>query len=151
MKLLNLLVIGSYSRNAGKTTFTQKVIKAMNGNITAFKVTVIKDDRLVCPRGGTGCGVCTSLETDFEISEERDSCSGKDTSKLLEAGAEKVYWLRVKESAVLKGMKELMKKIDPEKPVVCESNSLMKYITPSLFFILKAKNEESKKKFRSIC
>lgn len=146
MTLKNFLVIGAYSRNAGKTGFSRQVINKYKKDIIALKVTIIKEGRDICPRGGSGCGVCTSLEKDFEISEEKDSSQNKDTSKMLDAGAVKVYWLRVRENAVIAGMEALLKGLDKSKPVICESNSLMKYINPSLFILLRAKGEEIKKK-----
>ena len=146
IKLPNFLVIGAYSRNAGKTGFARRVIKKMNGNITALKVTVIRDEQFNCPRGGSGCGVCSSLESDFEITEELDKNTGKDTSELLDAGAKRVLWLRVRENAVIQGMEELLKQIDPSQPVICESNSIIKSISPSFFLLLKATREKNKKK-----
>ncbi|MBI9097321.1 MAG: hypothetical protein JEY91_02535 [Spirochaetaceae bacterium] len=146
INLPNFLIIGAYSRNAGKTGFARQVIKQMNGNITALKVTVIKNEQFNCPRGGRSCGVCSSLESDFEISEEHNKNTGKDTSELLRAGAKRVLWLRVRENAVTKGMEELLKQIEILQPVICESNSIMKSVTPSLFFLLQAKSEQIKKK-----
>ena len=146
INLPNFLIIGAYSRNAGKTGFARQVIKQMNGNITALKVTVIKNEKFNCPRGGRSCGVCSSLESDFEISEEHNKNTGKDTSELLRAGAKRVLWLRVRENAVIKGMEELLKQIETSTPVICESNSIMKSITPSLFLLLKAEGEQKKKK-----
>jgi len=147
INLPNFLVIGAYSRNAGKTTFSTEIIKELKGPVTALKVTIIKDDeRIACPRGGSGCGVCTSLSSDFEISEELDTKTGKDTSELLAAGAEKVYWLRVREGFEEPGLEAVLKQIPSDKAVICESNSIMHSIIPSLFFLLKSKTEKNKKK-----
>jgi molybdopterin-guanine dinucleotide biosynthesis protein len=145
ISLPNFLVIGSYSRNAGKTSFTKKIINQMNGHVIALKVTVIKKGELVCPRGGTGCGICHTLEGEFDLSEELDPVKGKDTSQLLAAGAAKVYWLRVKEDSVNRGMKAFLKLINSSDPVICESNSIMKSIKPSLFFLLQSETSIEKK------
>ena len=118
----------------------------MNGNLIALKITVIKEESRICPRGGSGCGVCTSLDKDFEITEEMDNCSAKDTSKLLAAGASKVYWLRVREDSVTEGMEAILKIIHKTTPVICESNSIMTEISPALFILLKSAAGTGKKK-----
>ena len=144
--LPSFLVIGAYSRNAGKTGFSRKIIEHMKGEVIALKVTIIKNDHSGCARGSAGCGVCSSLKSDYEISEETDPHRAKDTSSLLAAGAEKVFWLRVKEYAVYEAMKEFLSINKISGPVICESNSIMKYISPSVFILLKAQGEDSRKK-----
>jgi len=118
----------------------------MKGDITALKVTIIRNEHSDCARGGEGCGVCSSLKSDYKITEETDPEREKDTSKLLKTGAKKVYWLRVRENAVLPAMEKLLNEKDLSGPVICESNSLMKYIKPSLFLLLEASGEAMKKK-----
>ena len=96
LKLQNMLLIGAADRNVGKTSFACSIIKKYSDSlpVVALKITVIKEKDGKCPRGGQGCGVCTSLSSDFLITEEFNSASGKDTSKMLVAGATKVFWLR---------------------------------------------------------
>lgn len=62
--------------------------------VIGIKVTTIKAKDGQCPRGSQGCGVCSSLEGDFCITEEIDSDCDKDTARLLAAGANRVFWLR---------------------------------------------------------
>lgn len=144
--LPNFLVIGAYSRNAGKTGFSCRVISSFPGELTAVKITVIKGESRGCPHGGEGCGVCSSLKTSFDLSEEKDRDGIKDTSQLLKAGADRVYWLRVRDDAVEEGMAALMERIDPAVPVLCESNSIVKHIDPGLYIQLKAKDRKGTKK-----
>lgn len=145
ISLPNFLVVGAYTRNAGKTSFTKSVILHSSRELWALKVTIIKEGIVGCPRGGEGCGVCTSLNGAFDIQEEWSRESGKDTSQLLNAGAVKVLWLRVRENSVFEGLEALLSQIPEGIPVICESNSLVKYASPGLFFLLKARGEEKKK------
>lgn len=146
LSLPHFLIVGAYSRNAGKTTFSRDVINSFDGKLIAVKITIIKGETRGCPRGGEGCGVCTSLDRDYLINEEKNRSGEKDTSKLLQAGAEKVLWLRVRENAVHQGLEALLKLLPTNEPVICESNSIVQYINPGLFLLLKARGEEKKKK-----
>jgi hypothetical protein len=145
LNLSNFLVIGSYSRNAGKTSFSTKVIEQYPGEIQAVKVTIVAEDHS-CPHGDEGCGVCSSLCSPYEITEETDRAGKKDTAQLLAAGAAKVYWLRVKSKAVLSGLKALKGVLDPAFPVLCESNSIIRYINPGVYLQLKARGRKEHKK-----
>lgn len=140
----NLFLIGAADRNVGKTEFACSLIKqtALSGKkVIGVKVTTVKDDAHgSCPRGGKGCGVCSSLQENFCITLETDSTSSKDTSRMLRAGADAVYWLRVREGALKDGAFAILDKISishgKDTPIVCESNSLRKVLKPCLFFVL---------------
>jgi molybdopterin-guanine dinucleotide biosynthesis protein A len=131
-------MIGSTGINVGKTDLACNIINKFSGDrdIVGIKVTTIKAKDGQCPRGGTGCGVCSSLKGDFLITEETGSNSGKDTARLLAAGARGVYWLRVIEKSLTEGITTLLDIISPEAPLVCESNSLRQVIEPALFLMV---------------
>jgi len=140
----NMLLIGAADRNVGKTAFACEMIKIFSASlpVTAFKITVIKEKNGMCPRGGKGCGVCTSVSGNFMITEELNNNTHKDTSKMLAAGAVKVLWLRVMENFMDEGVKALLDSIvDPiNSAVICESNSIRKVIDPGLFIVFRKKN-----------
>ena len=64
LKLDGMLMIGSASSNLGKTELACTLLRkfSKNRDIIGIKVTTIKDKESQCPRGGEGCGVCSSLE-----------------------------------------------------------------------------------------
>lgn len=142
LKLDSMLMIGSAGINVGKTVLACEVIKKFckSTNITGIKVTTIKAKDGTCPRGGRGCGVCSSLDGDFCITEEFKRNSSKDTSKLLAAGASKVFWLRVMRSHLEHGLAALVNITGPDAVTICESNSLRRVVEPGLFLMVTTPN-----------
>jgi molybdopterin-guanine dinucleotide biosynthesis protein A len=145
IKLDGMLMIGSAGANVGKTELACALIKKIDKttDITGIKVTTIKAKDGQCPRGGEGCGVCSSLDGDFCITEETDSNSHKDTARLLSAGAKRVFWLRVMKQSLKEGITALLVIIGPEAISICESNSLRKVVEPGLFLMVRARNSKS--------
>ncbi|MGB2863405.1 MAG: NTP transferase domain-containing protein [Sedimentisphaerales bacterium] len=143
IKLDKMLMIGSAGSNVGKTELACALLGkfSKNHDIVGIKVTTIKDRDGQCPRGGEGCGVCTSLEGNFCITEETNRSSGKDTSRLLAAGAGRVFWIRVLKEHLVEGITSLLDVIGPDVVSICESNSLRQVVEPGLFLI--ARNNDS--------
>ena len=140
----NMLLIGSLGRKSGKTLLATSLIKRYLGDrrVIGLKVSTVHENNGVCLRGGKGCGVCTSFQGPFVLTEEKDLSNSKDTSKMLSAGARKVYWLRAKKMHLFEGMQAMMKLIHPTDIVVCESNSVRLVVRPGVFVM--AKNRASK-------
>ena len=139
IKLDGMLMIGSSGANTGKTELACALLGKFSKehDIVGIKVTTIKDKDGQCPRGGEGCGVCSSLEGNFCITEEFNKSSGKDTSRLLEAGACRVFWIRVLKEHLLEAMTALLDTIGSETVSICESNSLRRVIEPGLFLMVR--------------
>tara|TARA_B100000965_G_C19394141_1_gene670361 strand:- start:204 stop:845 length:642 start_codon:yes stop_codon:yes gene_type:complete len=133
-----MILIGSSGRNSGKTTLAIALIKRWKRYfpVVGLKVTTIQDRDGACPRGGKGCGVCNSLNGDYEILEEINRNLDKDTSLLLAAGADKVYWLKTLKSNIGDGIAALMQNIPANTIIVCESNSLRMSVKPGVFIML---------------
>ena len=138
-------MIGAAGRNVGKTEFACSLIRRFSSDrrVYGVKVTAVDKTDGTCPRGGAGCGVCSSLETHYLITDEADPPAGKDTARLLQAGAEKVYWLRVAKGHLAEGLAALKKLLPPEVLTVCESNSLRLVAEPDLFVMIKDKRSDS--------
>jgi molybdopterin-guanine dinucleotide biosynthesis protein A len=150
----NIALIGAADRNVGKTEFACNLISKYSNNhkVIGIKVTTVKEVNGKCPRGGEGCGVCSSLQGEYSITEEANFESQKDTSRMLRAGADRVYWLRVLATGLENGFKEVLAKIHKENGddlcIVCESNSLRKVFKPGIFFVL---NRIGNKKVKQSC
>ncbi|MBN1771380.1 MAG: molybdenum cofactor guanylyltransferase [Deltaproteobacteria bacterium] len=135
-----LLLLGAAGRNAGKTTLSCRVLRRLADRfaLTGVKVTTVGPGaEHECPRGGEGCGVCRSFGGPFLLTDERDGPPGKDTTRMLEAGARRVLWLRVHRHALHAGAEALLKALGPHEPVVAESNMLRTVLDPDLFLMLR--------------
>jgi len=143
----SMLMIGAAHRNAGKTGFACEVIRRHGAAhpITAVKVTCVPAQQGVCPRGGEGCGACASLDGAFCLSEEKQTDSPKDTSRLLRAGAARVLWLRVRPEHLVAGAEALAQAVPPGTLTVCESNSLRQVIEPGVFLVTRRLDDPSLK------
>jgi len=145
IQLDRMLMIGSAGANVGKTELACAIIRKFGKStpITGIKVTTIEAKDGQCPRGGEGCGVCSSLDGDFYITEESSKSSGKDTARLLAAGARKVFWLRVMKTHLKEGITSLLDVVGREEVLVCESNSLREVVEPGLFLILRGRDSKA--------
>lgn len=142
IKLGGMLMIGSAGANVGKTELACALLRRFgkSTNIIGIKVTTINAKDGQCPRGGQGCGVCSSLEGDYFITQESDNSSHKDTARLLAAGASRAFWLRVMKTRLKEGINALLDIIGPDVITICESNSLRQVVEPGLFLMVKRQN-----------
>jgi molybdopterin-guanine dinucleotide biosynthesis protein A len=142
-----MLMIGATGRNTGKTELACRVIRshAAQVPIAALKVTTVVRTDGTCPRGGAGCGVCSSLGEPWCVTRELDTDSGKDTSRLLGSGAREAWWLRVREESLRDGACGLLEHVPAGWVSVCESNSLSRVVEPGLFLQVRSASEGSVK------
>ena len=148
IKLDGMLMIGSAGANTGKTELACALLNKFNKNhnIVGIKVTTIKDKDGQCPRGGEGCGVCSSLEGNFCITEETSKTSEKDTARLLAAGASRVFWIRVLREHLIEGMNAMLDVTGTDTVSICESNSLRQVVKPGLFLMVGNNDTDAWKK-----
>jgi hypothetical protein len=134
----NMILIGAAGRDAGKTVFASELVKRFcSVPVMAAKVTAVQERDGTCPRGGEGCGVCSSLGESFCLTEETQAGETKDTQRLLAAGARRVFWLRVLKADLETGARELLEALGPDTPVICESNSLRTVVEPGIFIMVR--------------
>ncbi|GFZ33573.1 hypothetical protein CSC2_40990 [Clostridium zeae] len=148
MSIEHMILIGSTGRNSGKTTLAASLIRKWKGELSviALKVTTIEHKNGKCPRGGEGCGICTNIEDNFELVEEINPNKNKDTSLLLSAGADRVYWLKCLNDHLEEGIECFMSKISKNTLIICESNSLRNVVLPGSFVMIKNICNDSIKK-----
>ena len=77
LKIPNMILIGATARNSGKTALAAAIINKYKSKrpVVAVKVTTVAEKGGKCIRGGEGCGACSGLKGDFEITEEHDKIS----------------------------------------------------------------------------
>ena len=135
----NILIIGSAGRNIGKTEFACKIIKKHSTlkKIIGVKIVPVDKNEGNCHRRIEGCGLCDSLKGDYEIIEETEKNLSKDTSRMLKAGAKKVYLLLVNKNSLKQGIDAILKIVPKKSLIVIESNSIRKVLEPGLFIVIK--------------
>ena len=140
LRVPGMIIIGSAGRNSGKTDLACALISELKQSapVIGLKVSTIYGDGRVCLRGNTGCGVCVSLEGDFCITEEDSPTRQKDTGRMLAAGADRVYWLQVREGHLSEGLDAFLALRRADEAVVCESNGLRTVCEPDLFLMMRS-------------
>jgi hypothetical protein len=145
-----MLLIGSTGRNSGKTSLACRIIAGLQdkASLTAAKVTAVDEGNGRCPRGGDGCGVCSSLTDHYCLTEETERGAAKDTQRLLSSGAASVFWLRVLKEHLAEGARKLLDAFHGRGTggyLICESNSLRRVVEPGLFLMCRHAGDERSK------
>jgi hypothetical protein len=160
-----VIIVGGHTRTIGKTQLVCDVIAAfpevrwIAGKITQY-------GHGVCAQKGNDCD-CAPDEHICAISWEHSATTGTDSSRFLAAGAQRSFWLRTKQGFLAEGLPILRQAIgeasesaaespsaseNAHKPraLIVESNSLMQFVKPSLFFaVLDPAKEDFKESARA--
>jgi hypothetical protein len=141
----NLLLIAATGSNVGKTTLATAIIQNMSPdlNIIALKVSPhfhqIEGNRNILEQN-----------ENYMIVEEKDVVSGKDTSKLIRAGAKKAYLVHGNEEHVIDAFLKLFSTFPANQPVICESAGLAYHIKAGLLILLKRDGYDKKNIFEQL-
>ncbi len=126
-----IVVVGGNTRNIGKTSVAVGVIRAFPElRWTAFKITQFGHG--VCSANGEPCD-CETDEHTVAVSEERDSRSGTDSARFLEAGAIKSLWVRTRVGQLAEAMPRIRKELAAAENAVIESNSILRFLRPDIY------------------
>ena len=124
-------MVGGHTRNIGKTSVVEGIIRATSElNWTAAKITQFGHG--VCSVNGEACG-CAVSEHQFSITEERQKQTTTDTARFLAAGARRSLWVRTKQGELITALPAFKKRIEEDEFVIVESNSLRRFMTPSIY------------------
>lgn len=135
-----LIVVGGHTRSIGKTQLVCDVIAAFpRANWIAGKITQYGHG--VCAQNGENCD-CAPDEHVCAINWETRADTGTDSSRFLAAGARRSFWLRTKQGFLAEGLPLLRAALQQASeaggaelpPVIVESNSLLQFLKPSLYF-----------------
>jgi len=131
---MKMVMVGGHTRNIGKTSVVEGIIRAMpEMSWTAVKITQFGHG--VCSLDGEACE-CAVTEHQFSISEERKKDSGTDTSRFFAAGARRSLWVRTMQGDLVSALPALKQEIANDEFVIVESNSLRQFLKPSLYLQL---------------
>ncbi len=130
MKIPNLLLIAGTGTKSGKTSVACRIIKDFKRlGITAIKITPHFHETtagLVPREENKGCSIYEETEMD----------SRKDTSRMLRAGALKVFFAKVWDDQLPDVFKKILEYIPPNTPLICESPALRHFAEPGVFVIM---------------
>jgi len=135
-----VVVVGGHTRSIGKTQLVCDVISAFrSANWIAGKITQYGHG--VCAQNGENCD-CAPDEHVCAINWETRADSGTDSARFLAAGARRSFWLRTKQGFLAEGLPLLRTALEQAAeggiaelpPVIVESNSLLQFLKPSLYF-----------------
>ncbi len=151
--LWRLVVVGGHTRSIGKTQLVCDIISAFpKTDWIAGKITQYGHG--VCAQNGENCD-CAPKEHVCALDWETNSSTGTDSARFLAAGAKRTFWLRTKQGFLAEGLpllrgaleevasgeRRAVKNEQRESPleasstsVILESNSLMQFTKPSLYF-----------------
>lgn len=131
-----LVVVGGHTRNIGKTSVVAGLIAAMpETRWIAVKITQYGHN--VCSSEGEACACAVAdPEHPFAISEETDPASGTDTSRFLAAGAQRSYWVRTAAGQLGHAVPALHGIFDSCEHAIVESNSILQFFKPDLYFVV---------------
>lgn len=125
-----LLIIGGTGREAGKSSLAALLIsKYADRGITAVKITPHRHPDV------TGLTVITG-SSKFQVYEEKNSTSEKDSSRMLRTGASKVFLIVSGEARLGEAFAALIPFLPAGVPVICESPALRRLIEPDLFILM---------------
>jgi hypothetical protein len=135
-----VIVVGGHTRSIGKTQLVCDVIAAFpDANWIAGKITQYGHG--VCAQNGENCD-CAPTEHVSALEWETHSNTGRDSARFLAAGAQRSFWLRTKQGFLAEGLPLLrtaLGQVSAERngeaiPLILESNSLLQFLKPSLYF-----------------
>jgi hypothetical protein len=134
-----VIVVGGHTRSIGKTQLVCDVIAAFpNANWIAGKITQYGHG--VCAQNGENCD-CAPSEHVCALDWETQRNTGTDSARFLAAGARRSFWLRTKQGFLAEGIPflraALQEALGPSQnapPLIVESNSLLQFMKPSLYF-----------------
>ncbi len=139
--LWRLVIVGGHTRSIGKTQLVCDIIAAfpktewIAGKITQY-------GHGVCAQNGENCD-CAPEEHVCALNWEAHSDTGTDSARFLAAGAKRAFWLRTKQGYLAEGLPLLrgaLQDVDSavdagaDRALILESNSLMQFVKPSLYF-----------------
>jgi hypothetical protein len=136
--LPRLLLIAGNGRDSGKTTLACRLIARFNPVIAIVSVkisphpyTPVQQEEKILPR------------TPFVVVEETGRGSGKDSSRMLAAGAKRSFFATALDDHLEEVMQTILDMAGKDSFYICESGGLRKYVEPGLFLILNGKARSS--------
>ena len=147
--LPNWLIVYGTNRNSGKTTLITKIIRHFHDKVPVAGLKIsphfhpLEDDEIIVEK-------CE----EYVITRESRTGTGKDSSRMLAAGAREVYYVQVWDNNLAGVLPRIIELTGPASAVICESGWARNLVVPGVFLILHRKGgtdiKESTKVFKPL-
>lgn len=139
LKMPNLLIIAGTGTKSGKTSLACRLIgQFRHAGVIGIKITPHFHE--------TTPGLELLAEgSGHVVFEEKNRETNKDTSRMLRAGAARVFYIKATDNTLPGAFREIPGLIPGNVPVVCESSALRLFVYPGLFVVMKHHGNENQK------
>lgn len=131
LKLPQLLLIAGNGRDSGKTTLACLLIQKFSPDHKIIALKISPHSHSIAEGGRVICDT-----ENLYLAEETDTGTGKDSSRMLHAGAGRSFFICSDEDQLSVAMNMILKLGDDQTMFVCESGGLRRLVEPGLFFIV---------------
>ena len=138
LKLPHLLLVAGTGRNTGKTTLVCNIIRNFSSSQSIIAVKITPHFHKNSESGR----VLINTENLY-LAEETNHATGKDSSRMLQAGASRAYFVMAKDENLEEAFLQIRKSIPDDSLIICESGGLRFHIEPGLFFMMNKKIPEA--------
>jgi len=137
-KWANILLIAGSGQNSGKTTFICQLL----GQLSRFSPIAVKvSHHFYDPTPGL---ILIAEEEGFQLFEETNRTTNKDSSLYLQHGALRSFYIQCKDEKLQRAFISLLPYLEANQPILIESAALHHIIDAGLFVLVV--NESSKPK-----
>jgi hypothetical protein len=140
MTLPQMLLIAGTGRNSGKTTLACRIISKFSKTLPLVAVKVTPHFHKIIPGGKVIIN-----ERHLYIGEETNPSSGKDSSRMLAAGAHQSFFVMTTDEYLGKAISRIITLIAEKSLLVCESGGLRHWVIPGLFLMMNRPGQEEQK------
>jgi hypothetical protein len=140
MKLPRLLIIAGTGRESGKTTLACRIIRNFCNSRPIIALKISPHQHNAEPGGK----IITQSD-DLYIAEETDTGTGKDSSRMLAAGASRSFFVVAAEDRLLAAIQQIIDITGKEVFLICESGGIRRWVEPGLFLMVSRVGQKDKK------
>ncbi|HJZ39073.1 MAG TPA: hypothetical protein VJ203_01770 [Bacteroidales bacterium] len=139
-ELPHWLIIAGTGRDSGKTSFACSLINQFKGKVPLVALKISPH------RHRLALGGRIIVDKDFlYISEETDPQTGKDSSRMLAAGADRSFLIIAADEELAGAIEKIQSMAGAGTYYICESGGLRRYVNPGLFMMISCHGENERK------
>jgi len=134
----NILLVAGSGQNSGKTTFICQLVEKLSGH---KPITVKVSSHFYDPTPGLKI---LAEDTNFQLFEETNHETNKDSSLYLQNGAHRSFYIQAKDKQLELAFMALLPFLEADEPIIIESAAMHHVIDAGLFVFVLRENAEQK-------